>query len=135
MKLLASSAALFVWLQFALCGFAAHGSAPQHSHSQEAGHSRTHAHADQAEAQVPVPHPHDDQHGDSGGGEDHCDLTARTLVSATPSVDAHSWITLPACLSAPFAGERFAALSAACGRLREPPNPPDLVIRNASFLL
>lgn len=133
MKLSATAAALFIWLQFALCvpAFAEtfpHGDelGSEHPHAQPADVDSTGAHREEG-----APHSHDQ---DTGSGEDHCDLVARTLVSDSPTVGPPSLLTFPASISLQ-AGEAPIVSLSVRRSLRASPRPPDLILQNASFLL
>ncbi len=133
MKLSATTAALFIWLQAAVCGPALSDTLPigdgpggEHHHAQTVDADATGTHRDAG-----VPHSHDEH---TGSGEDHCDLMARTLVSVSPMLEPPPHLALPASISLRAGGARIAAASARRS-LRAPPRQPDLILQNASFLL
>ncbi len=133
MKLSATAAALFIWLQSAGCGPALAGTLPngdgsggEHHHAQPVDADATGTHRDAG-----VPHSHDQ---DTGSGEDHCDLMARTLVSVSPMLEPPPHLALPASIGLRAGGALIAAPSARRS-LRAPPRQLDLILQNASFLL
>ena len=134
MKVLASSAALFIWLQSAICGLGAVTPASQsdarsheyqHQQPADANPIGTHRHAGTT---------HSDDTGSPSGSEDHCDLVAWTLLSASPTVAPPSSVTLLASSSLPTAGVPTVSPSAR-RFVRAPPRAPDLILQNATFLL
>ncbi len=132
MKLSATAAALFVWLQFAPCATAFAEALPQGD-----GHCGKHRHAQSADANLSaadrdagVPHPNED----TGSCEDHCDLVSRMLVTASPTVAPPSLLVLPASISLQASGVPIVSLSVRRS-LQAPPRQPDLILQNASFLL
>lgn len=133
MKLSATAAALFIGLQSAVCGLALAGTLPdgdrpggEHHHAQPVDADPTGTHRGAG-----GPHSHDQ---DTGSGEDHCDLMARTLVSVSPMLEPPSQLALPASINLRAAGALIAAPSARRS-LRSPPRQLDRILQNASFLL
>ncbi len=133
MKLSATAAALFIWLQSAVCGLALADTLPngdepggEHHHAQPVDVDPTGTHRDAG-----VPHSHDQ---DTGSGEDHCDVVARTLVSVSPMLEPPPLLALRASISL-RAGAALIAAPSARRSLRAPPRRLDLILQNASFLL
>ena len=133
MKLSATTAALFIWLQAAVCGPALSDTLPigdgpggEHHHAQTVDADATGTHRDAG-----VPHSHDEH---TGSGEDHCDLMARTLVSVSPMLEPPPHLVLHASISLRAGGALIDTPSALMS-VRSPPKPLDLILQNASFLL
>ena len=134
MKLLASSAALFIWLQSAVCGLAVFAPVPMGDgvrHEQQEGQP---AEADPAGAHRHAGASHHDDPESGSSGEDHCDLIARTLTSASPSLASLSSATAHASIDVQAARGPVVSVSYRYS-LRAPPKAPDLILQNVSFRL
>ncbi|MCZ6476895.1 MAG: hypothetical protein O6851_01015 [Gemmatimonadetes bacterium] len=130
MRFLAISAAVFIWMQSALCLAEAF---PTSSPGEEIGHEHQ-----QAEPAGKTGHHGGEGEGQGNGaapvGEDHCDLLSRTLTSAAAPCSTPAPLMLHASTDPQVLGSRISSLSPA-QFLRAPTKAPDLIIQNASFLL
>ena len=142
MRLVATGAALFFWMQVSLCGLEGMGVGwfdhPHDGAPTTASQTLASAHGTGGGAHQGAHHGTRGHHSPSGpsspGSPEHCSLIAQALGSTSPALDEPGGVALAVSLPYGTAEPRAVAL-VLHERHRAPPHESDLYLRHASFLL